>query len=316
VSLTDNVFRADPIDNLTPIVKDGGAPADFFVQQWNALTDFVFTSASNTGALGDVEIEAGTGLNGGGPLSAGTVTISLQDTAVTPGTFGDASNVAQITVDQQGRITAVANVAVSGGGGGGGPSTTDFPNQATFGSPGTIAFADLTRGGGVLLSQTTPGANNATVIQTRAAAEPSSGTTEWIFHLRPQNDLSGSNPVLTGVVLAEDSGNRLLIFGFFEAAAQVYVQARNGTSFVADLRGGKEVYASDYWLRITVDSSGNVGFYTSTNGDFWLEFTTTTLSAYLEAGGGTFDKIGLVALGRTGTAGTAVACYLFEENTT
>ena len=43
---------------------------------------------------------------------------SLTNTGVTAGTYGTSSSVAQITVDAQGRITAAADIAVSGGGGG------------------------------------------------------------------------------------------------------------------------------------------------------------------------------------------------------
>lgn len=57
------------------------------------------------------------------PLSAdaatGDVTLTHDDTAVTPATYGDATHVAQITVDQQGHITAAAEVEITGGGGGG-----------------------------------------------------------------------------------------------------------------------------------------------------------------------------------------------------
>lgn len=54
-------------------------------------------------------------------IPAGSIgATELASTAVTPGTYGDASNVPQITVDADGRITAATNVAVSGGGGSGG----------------------------------------------------------------------------------------------------------------------------------------------------------------------------------------------------
>src|SRR5579872_952754 len=43
---------------------------------------------------------------------------TLASTAVTPGTYGDSTHVAQITVDAKGRLTAVSNVGISGGGGG------------------------------------------------------------------------------------------------------------------------------------------------------------------------------------------------------
>jgi hypothetical protein len=43
----------------------------------------------------------------------------IPNTAVTPGTYGDATNVPQLAVDATGRITGVSNVAITGGGGGG-----------------------------------------------------------------------------------------------------------------------------------------------------------------------------------------------------
>jgi len=64
-----------------------------------------------------VNVIAGTGLSGGGNL-ASNVTVSLANTAVTAGNYGSTTQVAAITIDAQGRITAAANVAVSGGGGG------------------------------------------------------------------------------------------------------------------------------------------------------------------------------------------------------
>ena len=63
-------------------------------------------------ALASTTITAGTGLTGGGDLSANR-TISLANTAVTAGTYGLAGSIAQFIVDAQGRLTSAVNVAIS-----------------------------------------------------------------------------------------------------------------------------------------------------------------------------------------------------------
>ncbi len=62
-------------------------------------------------------------------LDSGTGAISLNDTAVTPGTYGDATHVAQVTVDQKGRATAATSVAIT------------FPGTAGF--TGTGAYVNF-----------------------------------------------------------------------------------------------------------------------------------------------------------------------------
>jgi hypothetical protein len=102
------------------------------VLSWDG-SDYAWVTQSGGGGSGDIEgVTAGTGLSGGG--TSGTVTVNLDDTSVTPGTYGSSTKSARITVDQQGRITGVTESSISGGGGGGGASVEMFKlNYASSG---------------------------------------------------------------------------------------------------------------------------------------------------------------------------------------
>jgi hypothetical protein len=79
----------------------------------NGQTGVVVLGPTDVGATPNTAyVIASTGLTGGGQLT-GNVTLTLENTAVTPGTYGSASQVSQVTIDAQGRITGAANVAIA-----------------------------------------------------------------------------------------------------------------------------------------------------------------------------------------------------------
>lgn len=82
------------------------------VSSVNGQVGSVVLTASSVSAVPDVAIiTAGTGMAGGGTLIS-NVTISLADTTVVAGTYGNASGVAVVVVDAQGRLTSASTVAI------------------------------------------------------------------------------------------------------------------------------------------------------------------------------------------------------------
>jgi len=77
--------------------------------------DLAFTGDDGTGRTLDLDsgtltIAGGTGITSAS--GASSVTLNLDNTAVTAGDYGDATNIPSFTVDAQGRITSASNVAI------------------------------------------------------------------------------------------------------------------------------------------------------------------------------------------------------------
>lgn len=102
----------DPLNWSAVIVTKDGRPTDYFIRQWQGLITFNVNTEELDG-LREVDLIAGTGLSGGGSLGDFTdLTFNLADTAVTPGTYGSASEVVAFTVDAQGRLTTASEFAL------------------------------------------------------------------------------------------------------------------------------------------------------------------------------------------------------------
>jgi hypothetical protein len=184
-----------------------------------------------SGSNGTVtQVNTGTGLSGG-PITT-TGTISLADTAVTAGVYGNSTFVSQITIDAQGRITSAANVAIAAGGNGTvtnvatGTGLTGGPITST----GTISLANTAVTAGSYGNAGTVGTFtvDAQGRLTAAANATISITASQISDSIPNSKLANSTLTLGNTTLTLGSttstvGNLTLSNLTFQGQTQAYI---------------------------------------------------------------------------------------------
>lgn len=97
------------------IVNSDGTPTDFLMRLLLGKDSVTSATASGVNTLNAFEVTTEAPILGG-PVTLGTATtldLSHDVSGVTAGTYGDDSNVAQVTVDAKGHVTAAANVAIA-----------------------------------------------------------------------------------------------------------------------------------------------------------------------------------------------------------
>ena len=204
------------------------------------------------------------GLTGAtGTLNLGGTTITLPNTAVTAGTYGDSTHVSQVTIGADGRVTGASNVAISASGSGNitsgaVTSANGFAGSATSGSA-TLNFTLSTTVTGTLWGNGTA-ISNATANQIAGNFSGSTvnitSTGNWIN--------SGTNFAVSGLVgygnssftnsLWSGSGNFTGTFG-----VQGATTLGGNTSLTNSTHSGTANFTS------TINASGNVAITGNVN---------------------------------------------------
>ena len=175
-----------------------------------------------------ITLAAGTGLSGGGDFTTDqatneTITVNLDNTAVSPGSYGDSSNIPTITVDQQGRITSATQSAVN------------IPAGTTVGTAGNEVSGTVTLQGGGDTTVTQSG-------QTITISSTSSGGGGGELSIERDVFTATADQTVFNITSAITSGSNTQVYidGVYQAKSN-YTTSGSTITFSTGVPAGAEV---------------------------------------------------------------------------
>lgn len=235
-----------------------------YVDQEVTAQDLDIAADSGTGSIDlDSQTFTVTGLTGITTAASGQeITVDLDDTAVTPGSYGSQTKIPTFTVDQQGRLTAAGEVDVA----------TQLSFDDSNGNSDTLDILTET----LRFAQT---ANETTVVvsdNTITIGLPDSVSITDALSVGGNTDITGTLDV-TGVLTASNNAN---VGGNLSVSGDSSVSGNSTVTGNSSVAGNVEVDGTlDVIGNTTLSSDLSVDGNTVIGGNLTVQGTTTTVES-------------------------------------
>jgi hypothetical protein len=181
-------------------VKDSGITNDKLL--YSGITIVDDTSSTTTISLGEsLKLSGDTGITT--TISGDTINIDLDDTAVTPSTYGSSTAIPVLTIDQQGRITSASTASIS--------TTLNIVDDSSTLASIDLANDTLKIAGGTGLTSTISGDNITIDLDNTLVSAGSYGSSTEIptFTVDAQGRLTaaGTANISTILTISDDSSS-------------------------------------------------------------------------------------------------------------